>query len=97
MEAAVSAQTMEVNAAQGNQVSVEPLSPAAVPSGLPADPTSSGAAAPPVAPRIVDLSESKMMFSSLGLPAPLVPPLILVYILCSAASLPIWLGLSDDL
>ena len=34
---------------------------------------------------------------TLGLPAPLIPPLILVYILCSAASLPIWLGLSDDL
>jgi len=72
MEAALSARTMEVTAPQGNQVSVEPLSPAAVTSGLPAEPTSSGAAAPPVAPRIVDLSESKMMFSTLGLPAPLV-------------------------
>ena len=72
MEAALSARTMEVTAPQGNQVSVEPLSPAAVPSALPAEPTSSGAAAPPVAPRIVDLSESKMMFSTLGLPAPLV-------------------------
>lgn len=72
MEAAISARTVEVNAPQGNQVSVEPLPPAAVTSGIPSEPTSSGAAAPPVAPRIVDLSESKMMFSTLGLPAPLV-------------------------
>ena len=34
---------------------------------------------------------------TIGLPAPLVPPLILVYILCSAASLPIWLGLARRL
>ena len=72
MDAAISAKTMEVEGVPGDKVSIEPLSTGPVPSARPLDPTRTGAAAPPVAPRIVDLTESKMMFSTLGLPAPLV-------------------------